>query len=263
MPVSARIVSGRVVATVMWSAGSAPSGVSRVAEVGQGALDLLVLDLKVGEHGAAARAPVGDAIAPIDQALLVEADKGGSHRLRRAWIHREELAAPVGRGAQSLVLDLDDLAVGSIQSQTWSRNPSRPRSWRLMPCWASSRSTTNCPAMPAWSRPGTHRVGSPQHAVPANQGVLDRGGQRVANVQLAGHVRRRHGHHEGRLTDRARARLEVAAFLPTLIGRLLHRRRIVRRVVTARLLGRQITRHRHLPGLIVARRETSGARRPP
>ena len=46
-------------------------------------------------------------------------------------------------------------------SQTLSRNFSRPRSWRLMPSVASCRSTAHWVAMPAWSVPGSQRVGTP------------------------------------------------------------------------------------------------------
>jgi hypothetical protein len=50
----------------------------------------------------------------------------------------------------------------SFHSHTFSRNFSRPRSWREMP-WASSwRSTTIWVAMPAWSVPGCHRVFQPR-----------------------------------------------------------------------------------------------------
>ena len=41
----------------------------------------------------------------------------------------------------------------SSHAHTSSRNASRPRSWRVLPSFASSRSTTFCVAMPAWSYP--------------------------------------------------------------------------------------------------------------
>ncbi len=46
----------------------------------------------------------------------------------------------------------------AFHSQTFSRNFSRPRSWRVMFCAASWRSTTICVAMPAWSVPTCHSV---------------------------------------------------------------------------------------------------------
>ncbi len=41
---------------------------------------------------------------------------------------------------------------------TRSTNASRPRSWRDVLSLASSRSTTFCVAMPAWSMPGCQSV---------------------------------------------------------------------------------------------------------
>jgi len=50
----------------------------------------------------------------------------------------------------------------SFHSQTFSRNFSRPSSWREMPCASSWRSTTICVAMPAWSVPGCQSVLAPR-----------------------------------------------------------------------------------------------------
>ena len=49
----------------------------------------------------------------------------------------------------------------SFHCQTRSTNFSRPRSWRCRPSLASSRSTTFCVAMPAWSVPGIQSVLQP------------------------------------------------------------------------------------------------------
>ncbi len=46
----------------------------------------------------------------------------------------------------------------SFQAQTSRRKVSRPRSWRVTPFFASSRSTTIWVAIPAWSVPGSHSV---------------------------------------------------------------------------------------------------------
>ena len=53
--------------------------------------------------------------------------------------------------------------------------------------------------MPAWSVPGSHSVGRPLHALPANDdvdlGVL----QHVSHVEVAGNVGRRQGNGKGRM----------------------------------------------------------------
>jgi hypothetical protein len=46
----------------------------------------------------------------------------------------------------------------SRHSHTRATNASRPRSWRETPSLRSSRSTTFCVAMPAWSVPGSHNA---------------------------------------------------------------------------------------------------------
>ena len=49
----------------------------------------------------------------------------------------------------------------SRQAQTFSTNFSRPKSWRVCFDLRSSRSTTVCVAMPAWSVPGSQSVDLP------------------------------------------------------------------------------------------------------
>ncbi len=49
----------------------------------------------------------------------------------------------------------------AFHCQTRSTNPSRPSARRSVPCSASSRSTTICVAMPAWSVPGCHSTSRP------------------------------------------------------------------------------------------------------
>ena len=46
----------------------------------------------------------------------------------------------------------------AFHCHTRSTKASRPRSWRLRPSLASSRSTTFWVAMPAWSMPGSQSV---------------------------------------------------------------------------------------------------------
>ena len=112
MAVSATMVSGRVVAIVMNSPVSLPSGVDqRVADVPEEGAHVLVVDLEVAEGALAAGAPVDQAVAAVDQALVVQVDEDRAHRQRRAGVHREALARPVGGDAEALVLREDARAV--------------------------------------------------------------------------------------------------------------------------------------------------------
>jgi hypothetical protein len=50
----------------------------------------------------------------------------------------------------------------SFHAHVRRRNSSRPTPWRVLPSFASSRSTITCVEIPAWSVPGTHSAASPR-----------------------------------------------------------------------------------------------------
>ena len=83
----------------------------RIADRGEMVDDRLVHHLEIGDRGRAARAPVDDAVGPVEPATLVQAHEELEHRLRVALVHREPLAPVVERGAQAAVLAHDDAAV--------------------------------------------------------------------------------------------------------------------------------------------------------
>ena len=80
--------------------------------------------------------------------------------------------------------------------------------------------------MPAWSRAGHPQRGLAGHALVADQGILDRGRDGVAQVQRAGDVGRRHGDHKG-LFRGVDARLEIALRPPPVVQRALDGLRII------------------------------------
>ena len=84
----------------------------RVAHVGQLTLDLFVFDFEVRNDRRAIPAPVGDAMAAVDQPLVVEPNEGRPHRLDVVRIHGEQITGPVGRGAELAQLELDVVTVG-------------------------------------------------------------------------------------------------------------------------------------------------------
>ena len=70
---SATIVSGRVVAHHDVIVGHVPVLIEqRIADVPEVTVRLLVLHLEVGERRLAARAPVDDPLAAVDQAFVIE-----------------------------------------------------------------------------------------------------------------------------------------------------------------------------------------------
>ena len=107
--VSPSSVSGRVVATTI----PGPPPGSRIADVPEAPVDGARLHLEVAERGHAARAPVDDVVAAVDEALLVEGDEDLAHGARQPGVHREALAAPVEREAHQPEL-LQDLAAALL-----------------------------------------------------------------------------------------------------------------------------------------------------
>ena len=83
----------------------------RVAQVPEVALLVLVLCLVVGNGGAAARAPVDDALAAIDQPVVVPVAEDLAHRAAELGAHRELLVGEVNRAAHALDLGDDRAAV--------------------------------------------------------------------------------------------------------------------------------------------------------
>ena len=71
---------------------------------------VLALDLQIRQHGLAARAPVHDVVALVDEPLFPQPHEDLAHRGREARVHREALAGPVAGGAEPLELADDGAA---------------------------------------------------------------------------------------------------------------------------------------------------------
>ncbi len=82
----------------------------RILEVPEMALHLALLDLEVGDRGLELRVPVHEPPVAIDEARAMELDEHLQHGGREPFIHREALAAPVGRGAETAELLQDRAA---------------------------------------------------------------------------------------------------------------------------------------------------------
>ena len=89
----------------------AENGIANLPEL---ALVLFVDHFEVADGGLAARAPVDDVGAAIDEALLVEADEGLAHGDGEVVVHGEVFALPVDGGAEALHLVEDGAAVVAL-----------------------------------------------------------------------------------------------------------------------------------------------------
>ena len=82
-----------------------------VLDLPQMPLLVLVVDLVVGKGGVAARAPVDDVLAPVDQAFPVELHEDLAHGAGEALVHGEAQALPVHGAAHGVDLVQDAAAV--------------------------------------------------------------------------------------------------------------------------------------------------------
>ena len=122
----------------------------------------LRLHLEVGERGHAARAPVDDVVAAVDEALLVAGAR--RPRARRAtrpasMVKRSRVQSsekPIRRSCWRILPPLC-----SFHSRRAPRTPRGRGPPCVFPSFASWRSTTICVAMPAWSRPGSQSASKP------------------------------------------------------------------------------------------------------
>ncbi len=81
-----------------------------VADGGELALVIAVVDLDVAQRGQAARAPVDDPLGPVDQAVVVKLLEDRLHGAGQARVHGEALAGPVDAVAQAAHLAQDPAA---------------------------------------------------------------------------------------------------------------------------------------------------------
>ena len=67
----------------------------RITQVIQIALQFAMFGLFIGKGRLAARAPVDDILALIDQAFLIQTNKYAAHRLTVTFVHRKARARPI------------------------------------------------------------------------------------------------------------------------------------------------------------------------
>ena len=193
----------------------------RVADIPEVARLVDILDLRVGERRQAVRAPVDDAAALVDQALIVELAERLAHGLGAALVHREAGAGPVTARAHLLLLLDDAVAVLFL--------PLPHALQELLAAEVVARQALlGAQFLFDLDLRGDARVvgaGEPQggvalHALKARQDVLQRRVHCMAHVQLAGDVRRRHDDGK-RLFVRVGLGLEAVVVHPHLIDAAL------------------------------------------
>ena len=196
----------------------------RVAQVPQVALLVLVLGLVVRDGGGAVGAPVDDALATVDQAVVVPVAEDLAHGLGVILVHGEALVVEVDGAAHALDLLDDDAAVlvGPVPAGVD----------KLVATDLQAADTLALELLVDLGLRGDTGVigaqhparGLAAHAGHTDDGVLDGVVGGMAHVELAGHVGRRNG--DGAVAHALTA-LIVAAVEPLLQNRRLVGRRIV------------------------------------
>ncbi len=79
----------------------------RVAEVPELAVDLTRFDLKVGNRGLQARVPIHQPLVAVDEALVEEIDEHLQDGAAEAFVHREAFIGPIHRTAEAAELARD------------------------------------------------------------------------------------------------------------------------------------------------------------
>ena len=164
----------------------------RIAEVPHIAVDLAIFDFEVTDRGAELRVPVDQPLVAVEQPLVIQVDEHLGHRRRKTGVHGEALVRPVAACAQPPELAGNCAAAGRLPV------PHRLHE-RLAPQLLPRRRLRafgelafdhhlRCDA-------GVIGADHPQcivalQPVIADQHVLQRIVERMADVQRAGHIGR-------------------------------------------------------------------------
>ena len=156
------------------------------------AVDLLHLDLVVGEGGHGHGVPVHQALAAIDQPVVEQPKERLPHRRHARGIHREPLALPVTRAAHEPQLSGDLLLVLVLPSldprhEVVALEVDAPLPFRLENPLLDDGLRRDSRVI----RPRHPERVPPLHAAPPHQDVLERVVEGVPHVQRGGDVRRR------------------------------------------------------------------------
>ena len=199
----------------------------RVADIPEVARLVDILDLRVGERRQAVRAPVDDAAALVDQALVIQLAECLADGTGAALVHGEAAAVPVA-GRAHLFLLLDDAVAVLLL-------PGPDALQELLAAQVIAGHALLGAQfllhLDLGGNAGVVRAGEPQgivalHALEAGQDVLQRTVQCVAHVELAGDIGGRHDDGK-RLLIGVGLRLEAAAVHPHLVDAGFHVPRII------------------------------------
>ena len=197
----------------------------RVADVRERVVDLLRLELEVGERRSVARAPVRDPVVAVDPAASVQVDEPADDRPVVALVHREARARVVERGADTTELRHDRPAVAGEPVLDVRVEALAPEIALALPLLRECPPDRRPGRDPRVVVAGLEERVEPAHPVPAHERVLERELEHVADGQRARDVRRRVHDDERLVAARAGAGAVEALGLPCLLPARLDFRR--------------------------------------
>ncbi len=200
----------------------------RVPDGGEDPDLVAVVHLDVGDRRVAARAPVDDAVAAVDQALFVEGDEDLADGSGEPVVEREPFSGPIAGEAEAAQL-VQDLAAGLLLPGPHLLHESIPA--QVVSAETLDRQLLFHPVLrcdPGMVHPGQVQRRMALHAFAPDDDVLHRVVERMAHVQDAGDVRRRDDDRE-RVTAGIDLRTEGAGLFPDRIPASFDVCRFVRR----------------------------------
>ena len=147
--------------------------------------------LEIGQGRLVERAPVDDPVVAVDPAPLVEVDEEPHHRADVTLVHREPLPPVVHRGAERAQL-LEDRPSRLFEPRPRALDERlAPEVLARLPLCGELLLDHVLGRDAGVVVPGLEERVEAAHPVPADQDVLDRAVERMPEMELAGHVRRR------------------------------------------------------------------------
>ncbi len=241
------------------------AALDRVGEVPERRLLLAVDHLEIRQRRHAPRAPGDDPLPPVDQPLVVEVLEDVPNRAGRPRIHREVKARPVAGSAQDPKLLPRPTPVAVHVGPDPFQEPFPPQIVAGQPLprqFLLHDPLAGDPGVVGTREPKCRLA---EHPVETGHHVFNGDKERVADVQLAGQIRRGHDHHPGLAVTLGRR--EIASRVPPVVQPLLDRLRIERLgqtgLVRSLLDGRRCRLTHRKPPYPLQRRRRTAAARPP
>ena len=188
---------------------------------------VLILDLSVRESRAAVRAPVDDAAALVDEALVIELTEGFAHGAGTHLVHGEAVALPVAGDAETLLLFDDAAAVLVLPGPDTLKELLAPQVIAGQPLGFAQlflHADLGGDAGVILAR--EPECGIALHALIAGEYVLKRRVQRVTHMQLPRNVGWGHDDGKGLFLFIAYG-VKPAAFFPEIVDPRFHGMRII------------------------------------